>query len=514
MVAFSAMRALKEVFAATAARARHAGRCRGKAAILAEKSLVSVRMLGRFSLLAAISACAYASAAIAFGPSDPFNTEAMTPPRPLLAPHSGPAESPCKEITPGMVLGVVEVVETALCRNPGTHEAWANARVQAAEVGVAQATLLPTLDASAGIDYFRTNAQNGNQKNASLTLSWLLYDFGARSANVEAARQLLSAASATLDATVQSVFLNALQAYYNAQAARAAVTAAIESERASRESLTAAEVRYGVGTGTPSDKLQAQTAWSQATLNRIRTEGAVKTADGTLANVMGLDANETLNLAPYTPVVPDAAFERDVAALIETARQDRPELKAAEALVKSAQSTVAATRAAGLPTLSLAAGPSWIGTTGGGPTISTHGNSIGLTLNVPIFSGFDTTYRVRSAQARVDATSAQRDNVRLQVALDVWTAYQALLTSLEAIRTTADLLASAEQSERVALGRYKAGVGNILDVLNAQSALAAARLQRIQAMLDWHVSRASLAKAVGTLDSRLLNPSSSSFTTP
>ncbi|WP_319244219.1 TolC family protein, partial [uncultured Propionivibrio sp.] len=72
------------------------------------------------------------------------------------------------------------------------------------------------------------------------------------------------------------------------------------------------------------------------------------------------------------------------------------------------------------------------------------------------------------------------------------------------LRTAADLLASAEQSERVALGRYRAGVGTLIDLLNAQSALAAARVQRIQAALDWHVSRATLAKAVGTLDRRLL----------
>jgi outer membrane protein len=91
------------------------------------------------------------------------------------------------------------------------------------------------------------------------------------------------------------------------------------------------------------------------------------------------------------------------------------------------------------------------------------------------------------------------------VALDVWEAYQNLTTATQTIRTSADLLASAEQSERVALGRYKAGVGNILDVLNAQSALANARLQRIQAVLDWYVSRAALARAIGTLDSRLLS---------
>jgi len=127
-------------------------------------------------------------------------------------------------------------------------------------------------------------------------------------------------------------------------------------------------------------------------------------------------------------------------------------------------------------------------------------------LSIPLFSGFETTYNVRTAEARVDAASALRDNVNLQVALDVWTAYQDLTTSRQSLAASADLLASAEQSERVALGRYKAGFGNILDLLNAQSALAIARLQRIQAALDWHVARASLARAVGMLDSSLLDP--------
>jgi len=124
---------------------------------------------------------------------------------------------------------------------------------------------------------------------------------------------------------------------------------------------------------------------------------------------------------------------------------------------------------------------------------------------VPIFSGYDTTYRVRSAEAKAEVALAQRDSLALQVGLDVWSSYQALQTATQSLRTAADLLASADQSERVALGRYRAGVGTLIDLLNAQSALAAARVQRIQAALDWHVSRATLAKAVGTLDRRLLN---------
>ena len=127
-----------------------------------------------------------------------------------------------------------------------------------------------------------------------------------------------------------------------------------------------------------------------------------------------------------------------------------------------------------------------------------------MTLTLPLFSGFETTYRVRAAEARVDTARAQRETLRQQVALDVWNNYQSLLTATYSIRTAADLLASAEQSERVALGRYKAGVGTILDVLSAQSALASARLQRIQAQLDWNVYRATLAQSVGALDYTLL----------
>jgi TolC family type I secretion outer membrane protein len=437
----------------------------------------------------------------AFEVSDPFGTAAITPPRPAL---TGSA-LPCQPLSADAAYGVFEVVDLALCRNPSTREVWSAARVQAAQVGLAQSEFLPTLDGRVAASQVRINNQNPNQRNASLTLSWLLFDFGARTANLEVERQLMSAAVSTLDSTVQTVFLNALQAYYNTQAARAAVTATRESEKASRESLTAAEVRYRVGTGTPADRLQAQTAWSQATLTRIRAEGVLRNSFGRLANVMGLDANQPLQLDDIPSAVPDAGFAGDVAALIAEARDRRPDLKAAEARVKAAEAGVDYARAAGLPTVSLNAGSQWADLGGA----SANGSSIGLVLNLPIFSGFNTTYSVRAAAATTDVRVAQRDNVSQQVALDVWEAYQSLTTATQTIRTTADLLASAEHSERVALGRYKAGVGNILDVLNAQSALANARLQRIQAMLDWYVSRATLARAIGNLDSQLLLSTSS-----
>jgi TolC family type I secretion outer membrane protein len=411
-------------------------------------------------------------------------------------------EAPCATALPATSLTALDAVDLALCNHPQTREVWASARVQAALVGVARAGWLPNLDASASATRFQYDEGSFNRRSAALTLSWLLIDFGQRSANVENAQQLLAAAAATQDATVQSLFLAALQGYYSAQAAQAAVISVTEAERAAREAYQAADTRYSVGVATPADRLQAQTALSQATLNRIRAEGDARNALGTLANALGFEAQQKIILAELPGLPAELAFQKEVDAMIAEAQGRRPDLRAAEAQLKAAEASVDIARAQGRPTVTLAAGPSWQNSAG----VVTQGGSLGLTLNVPIFSGFDTTYRIRSAAAQADVRAAQRDRIKNQIALDVWRAYQSLTTATQSLTMTADLVASAEQSERVALGRYKAGVGTVLDLLNAQSALASARLQRIQAQLDWNVYRATLAQSMGALDYTLLQP--------
>lgn len=440
--------------------------------------------------------------ASAGGLDDPFNTLEMAPLKPSPGLLARVGEAPCMSDLPATPLSAIDAVDLALCHNPQTREVWAAARAQAALVGVAQAAWLPKLDARLTGGRNQTEARTYNQSSAALTLSWLLVDFGQRSASQANALALLTAAAATQNATVQTLFLNALQSYYTAQATRAAVISVTEAERAARESFAAADTRYQVGAGTPADRLQAQTALSQAVLNRIRAEGEARNALGSLANAMGFDAQQKFSLAEIPRAVPDAAFQKDVDALIGEARTRRPDLAAAEAQVKAAEAGVDLARAQGRPTLSLSTGPTWQDVGG----VSTNGGNVGVTLNVPIFAGFDTTYRVRSVAAQAEVRAAQRDRIRSQIALDVWKAYQSLNTASQSLITTADLVASAEQSERVALGRYKAGVGTVLDLLTAQSALASARLQRIQAALDWHVYRATLAQTVGALDYTLLQP--------
>lgn len=434
-------------------------------------------------------------------PADPFGTLAKVPPISGLR----PVPAPCQPADLARPLELADVVDLALCNNPQSRQSWASARVLAAQVGVAQAAYLPTVTASVALSRQRNEASFGNdpytRRSGAVDLSYVLFDFGARSANLENARQLFAAASYSRDSTVQALFLSAVQAYFQRHATAAAVEASRLSEKAALESLNAAEARYRVGTATPADRLQARTAHAQAVLNTISAGGLLKNAQGNLANVMGLDPTRTIALAPLPSSRPGADFEADTARLIEEARARRPDLAAAEAEFRAAQANVDAAKAAHLPTLSLGVG-GLRSQISGQPAYDS--SIVGLTVSIPIFSGFSTTYRVRSAEAQADLLSARRDQVNLQVSLDVWNAQANLTTATQSVKTAEDLLESATQSERVVAGRYRAGVGNILDLLAAQAALANARLERIRAGYNWFTARASLAQAMGTLDAGLL----------
>ncbi len=108
---------------------------------------------------------------------------------------------------------------------------------------------------------------------------------------------------------------------------------------------------------------------------------------------------------------------------------------------------------------------------------------------------------MRNAEAKLHAARASRDQLNQQVQFQVWQAYYTLQIAAENIVTTAVLLKSSIQASEQAMGQYTAGVGNILTVLTTQTTLANARVQNIQAKLNWYIALAQLAAAIGALTS-------------
>ena len=418
---------------------------------------------------------------------------------------------PCQTRAYNRPLSLIEVTEAALCHNPNTKEVYANAKIQAAEVGVARSLFFPSLRDTVAVteNQIRSQTREGqvrqnNFRNTQnqIVASYLLYDFGGRDANLENANQLLKAASATQDAIVQRVLLNAVNAFYQVHANKAILKASIESERLFEESFKAAEAKYIAGIATPADKLQVNTSFANATLTRLTNEGLLRIAYGNLATIMGVSPGTPIEIIDNDIDVIPEFIDQDIQALIEQAIIQRPDLIATESELKASVAKIESVKAEAKPKVKIEASNQY-----DSETIflrDINASQVGISVTIPFFEGYKPSYLIRSAEATAELKASKRDQLRLQVSLDVWTAYQNLKTANESTKASQILLTSAEESSHVALGRYKEGVGNIIDTLNAQSALASAKQQKIQSILNWNIARTTLAQSIGVLDNAMI----------
>ena len=414
---------------------------------------------------------------------------------------------PCQTKAYNRPLSLLEVTEAALCHNPNTKEVYANAKIQAAGVGVARSLFFPSLRDTVAVTENQIRSQTRGQNSFrntqnQIVASYLLYDFGGRDANLENANQLLKAASATQDAIVQRVLLSAVNAFYQVHANKAILKASIESERLFEESFKAAEAKYIAGIATPADKLQVNTSFANATLTRLTNEGLLRIAYGNLATIMGAVPGTPIEIIDNDMDVMPEFIDQDIQALIEQAIIQRPDLIATESELKASLANIESVKAEAKPKVRIEASNQYDSETIFLKDINT--SQVGISVTIPFFEGYKPSYLIRSAEATAELKASKRDQLRLQVSLDVWTAYQNLKTANESIKASQVLLISAEESSHVALGRYKEGVGNIIDTLNAQSALASAKQQKIQSILNWNIARTTLAQSIGVLDNAMI----------
>jgi outer membrane protein len=437
------------------------------------------------------------------------------PAKNMLVTQPDAASEVCADSLPDQPLALLDVVEQALCNNPRTSEVWATARAQAAQVGVQRANYLPKVNLVSGISKIHNEVTNSSfsfldQDNRilnrahSLRLTWLVADFGQRSAKMSQAEALLDAANALHDAALQEVFINASQAYFDHLSTVAMLGAFEESEKVARESLAAASAKFKAGVGLLTDQLQAQTAYSQARLDRTKAEGDVNSAHGALALAMGVVANTRFNVKNHGNQLEKTDFVTTADQMIQEAIEFHPSVIAAQAKVRAAKENIQAVSAEGLPTLSLNAEISRTDQLGqsqlaGVPAsdVYTDTSSVGLQVNVPVFEGFARRHLVQSAEAESHLRTAELKRVIQQVTLEVWKNYHALKSERENLRASEELVANSREAFEVAQGRYNAGVGNIIELLNAQNAWSNAKQQYIKSLSAWRTARLKLAASMG-----------------
>jgi outer membrane protein len=116
---------------------------------------------------------------------------------------------------------------------------------------------------------------------------------------------------------------------------------------------------------------------------------------------------------------------------------------------------------------------------------------------VPLFQGLGTTYALRQAKANLRAAQANTEVLTLDITREVEQSCLDVNAAREVIRATRKAREAAAENLRLAAGRYKTGVGNIIEVTDAQVQFAQSDLNYVRALYDYKVAEARLDKAVG-----------------
>ncbi len=402
-------------------------------------------------------------------------------------------------------LSLPQLLDIGLRNSPATRQTWAAARAAAAVAAEARAAYYPEVDlgamasAAKGIADRGTTEFEETEVGPGATLTYLLLDFGGRSAAAESARQALLAANWQHNQQIQDLIFNVAAAYYIYAGATSELQAAESSLKEAETSLAATEQRLQVGVGTITDVLQTRATLAQRKLDLAGARGHVQIALGGLATTLGLPANTPLHVRPPAgaPLLKQA--ESDVDRLIEIATNQRPDLAAAWATLQARQADVRTAESNQWPTLNAN------GTVQRLYLYERHFNNAGwpytgtLSVTWPVFDGFLRRNAVLQAKSNADVAAAALDVQEQAVIAQVWDSYNNLITAGQKVEASNDLLTSAARSYDAALTSYKAGVGDVVQLLQAESTLASARAQQVQATTGWYVSLAQLAHDTGTL---------------
>lgn len=246
-----------------------------------------------------------------------------------------------------------------------------------------------------------------------------------------------------------------------------------------------------------SDQLQAMSQLLQAEIQLTEQKQAIVNARTELLSEMGLSAHAEIFLQKMPRFYPDQITLNRVENWIAIANEYRPDLLAARASLRSAKENVTAANRLWLPNVNYSLQFGRTAFSGGFQDKYDYTST--LSVSMPIFAGFWYRNNIRKAEATQQQAEATLRQVRLNVVQEVVSAHSNVSISLSNLKSSHRLLKVAEEQYQVAIARYRAGTGTILEVISAQSTLFNARAQVAKNTQQWLVSLATLSYNAGTL---------------
>lgn len=399
---------------------------------------------------------------------------------------------------------LAECVAIAAANHPDLKAA--SASVDAGHQRTLQAIsgALPQIDANYSADRRNTSAsartgaqivgQNTNRSqtfnfySTGVSLSQILFDFGQSLDAIRSAQATEKSLRADESTARQTVLFNAKQAYFNLLTAARLLDVTEENVRQDHKHLDLAQGRFDVGLATRFDVTQAQVQLANAELARVTARNNVSVARETLRNALGIegpldfDIVDTLNLHDV---------QMDEAKALELAYDHRPELISQRLQHEALAEQIAALQKRYLPNITGDASYTYRGSDY--PLESSW--NVGASVNLSLFNGGLTTAQIGEARANLANLKYREQSLRQQVSLQVRQAVLNRTQALESIRVSDKGLQQARENLALAEGRYSTGVGNIIELTDAQASLTTAEGNNVQALSNYKTAVAALEQA-------------------
>jgi len=421
---------------------------------------------------------------------------------------------------------LMQAYDLARQSDPQLAGSEAQKRAQGEGVVQSRANLLPQINGSVSIN--RSQGRNsGNQvfagqptsitstysnstdRSSGVQINQSVFDYsnytrlGASKARAEQAEFQYAAADDSLIVRVADAYFRVLTNIETLASARA-------QERAVKRQLDQADKRLEVGLAPITDVHEARARHDIADADAIAAANALDDAYEALAEITGQPIEHLKGLAPnYQPENTDSRTLED---WVKIAQDNNPTLKADQEALAAAEKDVDTARAGHLPTLSASAGynddANWGDSTrrmsSASPPLnfgnSRTGTSFGLTLSVPIFSGFATQSRVRQALDLRDVAADQLEQQKRAILHQTRTAYRSLVAGKAEVEARRQAVVSAKAAYEAGEAGLEVGTRTIVDVLIAEQQLFQARTDYANARNTFMVNLLKLKQAAGILE--------------
>lgn len=323
-----------------------------------------------------------------------------------------------------------------------------------------------------------------------ISASQMLYDFGVTQ-NVVTIRKLDNLGyKISLTGTVNDVICEVKKAYYNFQYALESKKVAEEMVARYESFYNQAKAFYIAGTSPKVDVTIAEVNLSNAKLMLIQAENAVDIAMAKLNNTMGLPYTNKYNISDnlrYNPC------DISLTEAIDIARESRPEFQLAEIKVEEARQNVKLVKKSYFPTLTVE-GQYQIG---GRTFTSNYGYNVGGYLNFPTINGMLIKNEIKEAKALHSREQAYASNTKNNIYFEIQQAFYSMLERKNSIPVAFLGLKQAKENYELSYGRYKVGVGNPIELKEAQVQYQDAMLKYYNSLYQYNTSRAELEKFIG-----------------